>query len=195
MKMNTTYPRGTIYQKMRRDWIDSGLCPFDLHFGRLASLSCGRGVCMEPTARLSQSEPENTSRQAASSSSDAPNGDREDAGASVKPGLKSREGEGSRAAARKELNSRLEARVFELENRLRETEEELQYYFEFFKQAKKAGSKGGQQQQQQEKEKQPPKNSDDCCSSDGSDLDNDAPSSNHYTGNANLHVASPPRPT
>lgn len=80
-------------------------------------------------------------------------------------------------------SSRLEARVFELENRLRETEEELQFYFEFFKKAKKAeaGGSGGVREQQQ-----PSKNSDDL--SDDSDLDDEVPSSNHYTGNTHTNA-------
>lgn len=38
---------------------------------------------------------------------------------------------------------KLRARVFELENRLRETEEELEFYFTFYKKAKRAGSVAG----------------------------------------------------
>lgn len=36
-----------------------------------------------------------------------------------------------------EERDRLSARVFELENRLRETEEELEYYFDFYKKSKR----------------------------------------------------------
>lgn len=39
-----------------------------------------------------------------------------------------------------QCNKRLQARVFELENRLRETEEELEFYFTFYKKAKRAAS-------------------------------------------------------
>lgn len=36
--------------------------------------------------------------------------------------------------------ARLETRIFELENRLRETEEELEFYFNFFKKTRRAGN-------------------------------------------------------
>ncbi|CAM9150257.1 unnamed protein product [Ascophyllum nodosum] len=38
---------------------------------------------------------------------------------------------------------RMSARIFELENRLRETEEELEYYFDFYKKAKRGGGATG----------------------------------------------------
>lgn len=41
-----------------------------------------------------------------------------------------------------EERDRLSARVFDLENRLRETEEELEYYFDFYKKARR-GKRGG----------------------------------------------------
>lgn len=45
--------------------------------------------------------------------------------------------------AAQEDNKRLTARVFELENRLRETEEELEFYFTFYKKAKRAAGGSG----------------------------------------------------
>lgn len=148
---------------------------------------------MEPAARLSRGDPEETSSTVVISSSDLPRHWRKDAGAGVtkRPAglnsIKSR----SAASVHKEVNSRLEARVFELENRLRETEEELQFYFEFFKKAKKEESRGSSGRQQEEQQ-QASKNSDDL--SDDSDLDDEVPSSNHYTGDKK-RVTYPPPPS
>ncbi|CAM9270672.1 unnamed protein product [Ectocarpus sp. 12 AP-2014] len=81
----------------------------------------------------------------------------------------------------------LKSRVFELENRLRETEEELEYYFEFFKKTKRGGrasaaaaAAGGRTDGQQQQQQQQPgrKNSDDSSSSS---LDGEAPSNVNYT--------------
>ncbi|CAM9741659.1 unnamed protein product [Ectocarpus sp. 13 AM-2016] len=82
----------------------------------------------------------------------------------------------------------LKSRVFELENRLRETEEELEYYFEFFKKTKRGGrasaaaaAAGGRtdgQQQRQQQQQPGRKNSDDSSSSS---LDGEAPSNVNYT--------------
>ena len=141
---------------------------------------------MEPAARLSRAEPEDTSTTFVSSGSDSLSEGKNDvAGAGERSDLNSRKGpeDGASVHSKQELSSsRLEARVFELENRLRETEEELQFYFEFFKKAKKAeaGGSGGVREQQQ-----PSKNSDDL--SDDSDLDDEVPSSNHYTGNTHTN--------
>lgn len=125
---------------------------------------------MEPTARLPQGEPEETTSPVVKSGLPATKSGNKGAGA----GLKS---------SQNELNcSRLEARVFELENRLRETEEELQFYFEFFKKAKKAGlvgSSGEKQNQRQGDQQHKSKNRDDD-SADDSDQDDEAPSYNHY---------------
>lgn len=57
---------------------------------------------------------------------------------SKSPGLRRASPGGDDGGAVAAKNRLLKGRVFELENRLRETEEELEYYIDFYKQTKKA---------------------------------------------------------
>lgn len=51
-------------------------------------------------------------------------------------------GERAPTTAVEDERDRMSARIFELENRLRETEEELEYYFEFYRKTKKGQNAG-----------------------------------------------------
>lgn len=104
----------------------------------------------------------------------------------------------------------LRARVFELENRLRETEEELEYYFKFYQKAKKEKSRGSTPGASSSNKQQPStrgvsKNRDggdmpgraseeSQARSDSSDSDVEdgaAPGNQNYTGEST--TATPPR--
>lgn len=136
---------------------------------------------MEPAATLAGggSEPESTSNTAVpSDGTNTPNnGGRSSTGGGNSSGDK----------ATDDTCDQLKARVFELENRLRETEEELEFYFEFFKKAKRGGQASGtsskQQQRQQEQQQQSSSKVDQRDDdTDDSDLDGEAPSNANYTG-------------
>lgn len=96
-----------------------------------------------------------------------------------------------RSSKASEDTDRLQARVFELENRLRETEEELEFYFEFFKKAKRSGQTSGTSSKQQREEQEQHSSSQidhGDEDTDDSDLDGEAPSNANYTGETSVVV-------
>lgn len=63
-------------------------------------------------------------------------------------------GERTSTTAVEDERDRMSAKIFELENRLRETEEELEYYFEFYRKTKK-GQNAGSGSSEQKSRKAP----------------------------------------